>query len=217
MYTTELDAVNACLSGIGAAIVDDINEPNLDIETARMIIERVRKQLLTKGWWFNKEPNVFLTPDATTGNITIIESNVLDIYGWQASRNCQFAIRGSLLYDTYNSTFDHRNSVLKDGTIQFMMIGNIPFDGLPEPARNYITYAARRMFAQEVEGDAQKYRFNQFDEQEAYQYLESVNARQRKHNIVNQNPTVQNFMARAGGQNARYFVGASGFPRRTQY
>lgn len=210
------DAVNACLRGIGAAPVTTADDDNLDAAIALQTIEQVSRDIQSIGWWFNKEKNWKLTPD-TNGTI-LTPNNAIDVIDWGASREADLAIRGNKMYDTLNHTHDLRDLVLCDGTIEFMFIVELSFTDLPPQAQYAVMYTARRMFAQDVEGDAQRWKFTNFDEERAMTRLQAAEMRNKKSNFLNHNAVASNMLAKVGGQNGGVY--AANFPtlsRRNQY
>lgn len=218
MALSKLDAINVCLRGIGALEVT-LASTSTDKITAESIIDGVSTQLQSRGWWFNKEENFLLTLDVN-GEIlvpAVVGGEIIELVSWGASRECQFTIRYSSgvpkIYDTYNHTYDHTDSVLSDGTIEFLMIIDLEFESMPVVARNAVMYKARRMFAQDIEGDNVTYQQHMRDEQQAMEELERANFRNRKHNAINHSGRNMNALSRIGGQNSRAMLGS--FPRRS--
>lgn len=210
------DAVNACLRGIGAAPVANADDDNLDSAIALQTIEQVSRDIQSVGWWFNKEKNWRLTPD--TNGIILTPNNAIDVIDWGASREAALAIRGTKMYDTDSHTHDLRSLVLSDGTIEFMFIMELQFTDLPPQAQYAVMYQSRRMFAQDVEGDAQRWKFTNYDEEKALSRLQAAEMRNKKSNFLNHNSTAANLIAKVGGQNGGVY--AANFPtasRRSQY
>jgi hypothetical protein len=217
MAYTLVEAVNICLRGIGRAPVatEDDLDADLDASTALAVINQCSREIQGKGWHFNREDNWNLYPDAS-GNI-YAPNNILDIISWKCSRETKLTLRGRRVYDSINHTFDLRNSgLIGDGYISFLFITELPFEELPPIPAAAIIYRARRMYAQDVEGDAQNWQFNSRDEEEAMALLSSSELKNAKLNYHN-NPSVSNFMAHVGGENGG--LGMSGlrtFPKRRQ-
>lgn len=215
MAYTLVQAVNACLRGIGrapVATVDDF-DADLDASTALAVIQEVSTDIQSKGWHFNREANWKLYPDSN-GNI-YAPNNILDIVSWECSRNVKLTLRGRRVYDSLNHTFDLREAgLIGDGYISFLFITELPFEELPTIAAKAIMYRARRVYAQDVEGDAQNWQFNKSDETEAMALLEASETKNAKHNYHN-NPSISNFLAHVGGENGGLFMSElRSFPKR---
>lgn len=211
-----LDAMNACLSGVGLAPVPDEDDTDLDASQAKTVIERVSKEIQQHGWFFNKEFNWNLVPDSNTGQV-VAPPNAMSIVTDAYSRNIPLALRNGKLYDTVNHTYDLTDLanyyVGGVATIQTAFIFYIEFNNLPPIAQTAIMYTARRQFAQDQEVDEKRWKFQKTDEDRAMAALTREEMRNRKHNYLTDNPAAVLFQARVGGHNSRSF-GLSTFPRR---
>ena len=210
MALTKLDAINECLSAIGSAPVSSEDENNLDAAMASSKIDQVSLDVQSKGLWFNREANWRLTPDSN-GEITV-PNNAIDMVSWAASAGCDLSIRGTRIYDSVSHTFNLSQLVQGDGKIEFLFITELPYNDLPPVAQTAILYRARRLFAQDVDGDSQRWRENNYDEVAAMHRLESVDRRNSRHNVLRDNPTTAAVVAATGGRNGGRY-GMSNFPR----
>jgi hypothetical protein len=215
----KLDAINTCLAGIGLAPVSDENDSDLDAAQANRTIDRISKEIQQRGWFFNKEYNWNVVPDANTGQI-VAPTNALSLITSGESRNIRLALRDGRLYDMVNHTFDLSDlanySVGGVLCLQLAFIMLIDFNDLPPIAQTAIKYIARRQFAQDLEVDEKRWKFQKQDEIDAMNLLQREESRNRKHNYLRDNPTAQNFIARAGGPNSMANR-LSVFPRRNTY
>lgn len=196
----KLDAVNSCLRGIGAQPVSSLDDPNLDAGLAQQVIDGLIPDILSRGWWFNREPNWNLSPDPSSGYIKV-PNNAIDIITAGGSRSDEVTIRGDKLYDIVNHTFNMTSRLDKDGKLNCTFIITLPFDEMPIVARRAVTYISRRLFAQDLEADATRWNFQSRDEVTALSALERAEAQQKKHNYRN-NPVVGSFISRVGGRNS---------------
>lgn len=214
-----LDAINACLAGIGLSPVSDEDDTDLDASQAKRTIERISREIQQRGWFFNKEYNWNLVPDSNTGQV-VAPANVLSIVPTDYSRNLQLALRSGKLYDLYNHTYDLREianyNVGGVLTIQVSFIFYLEFNNLPPTAQSAIMYVARRQFAQDLEVDEKRWKFQSMDEERATALLEREEMRNRKHNYLTHNPAAVLFQSRVGGRNSMS-RGLSVFPRRESY
>jgi hypothetical protein len=177
--TTELEAVNAMLDGIGTAPVNSLDTPSLDVSRALKVLRQVWREVLTMAWHFNQDYEYALPRDAEGG--VVVPSNVLRIRPsdrWAKD----FTQRDGRLWDREAKTF------VIDPAITFDILWSIPFDGLPEAARNYITLRAVRRFQQRVLGDNYLGNVQEGDELQALAILYEAEGETAQLNIGNTYP-----------------------------
>lgn len=196
---TLTEAVNACLRGIGLRPVARYDDPNLNAAVALEVIKSVSREVQSIGWWFNEEGSWFLSPDSN-GEV-LVPNNALDITAWNGSRDKSLTIRGTKIYNTITHITDLRDIVNNEGTIEFRMIMELPFEHLPPVAQVAICDKAVRKFAQDIDGDTNKWKFNTEDEKRSMALLYSAETSNSKRNAM-QNPVTLNFLARVGGLNS---------------
>ena len=217
--TALLDAMNTCLSGVGLSPVSDEDDSDLDAAQAKYTVERISKEIQQRGWFFNKEYNWNLVPDSNTGYV-VAPSNAMSIVTDAYSRNLPIVLRNGKLYDTINHTYDVSSLadyIVDDvATIQTCFIFYLEFNNLPPIAQTAITYAARRQFAQDMEVDVNRWKFQKDDEDRAMALLTREEMRNRKHNYLTDNPAAVLFQARVGGRNS-FSNELSIYPRRATY
>ena len=158
--TTQLQAINQMLTGIGQAPVVSLDIANPEIATALSILDSVNREVQGEGWNFNTEINYPFTPDID-GTITIPE-NVLQISDNKNSnvQEYQTVLRNGKLYDKIAHTyiFPTANPILCD------VVWLFDFEDLPQVFQDYITQRAARVFAGSVVGSKEMFQFNQQDE-----------------------------------------------------
>ena len=217
--TALLEAMNTCLAGVGLSPVSNEDDTDLDASSAKVTIERVSKEIQQRGWFFNKEYNWNLVPDSNTGQV-VAPANAMSIVTDAYSRNTQLALRSGKLYDLVNHTYDLTDlaDYLVGGvlTIQTCFIFYLEFNNLPPIAQTAIMYTARRQFAQDLEVDEKRWKFQREDEDKAMALLTREEMRNRKHNYLTDNPAAVLFQSRVGGRNA-FSNGLSVYPRRDSY
>lgn len=218
MSRTRLDAINMCMRGIGLSPVATEDDPDLDAALAGQTVDQITEDIQARGYWFNKEWNWFLTPNETTGFIDA-PSSAISVITVGKSRSLPVTIRGGKLYDLLNHTYDLR-ILLEDmgggDTIEFAFITSIPFDDMPPLARLSVTYTARRMFAQDLEVDERRWKFQMKDEETAFNAMLKEDARNVKRNYLRDNPRVSTFLSVVGGRNS-LTGGVAIFPKRDTY
>jgi hypothetical protein len=62
-FTTELEAVNTMLSAVGSQPVSSL-DAGAEVAIAKNILRETRREVLSRGWSFNYETEVKLTPVA---------------------------------------------------------------------------------------------------------------------------------------------------------
>lgn len=157
----ELAAINDILSAIGEPPVSTLEgDANADVANARRILNKVNRQIQSRGWTFNIEENVTLLPDVFNQMIPYSTDylSVLSTGGSTAYIN-----RGEYIYDRTTNT-----DKFPPSGIQVNLIRLRSYDEMPECFRSWIVAKASRQFnvrffgAAEVEGALQE------EEDEAY-------------------------------------------------
>jgi hypothetical protein len=160
MTTTQLQAINQMLTGIGQAPVVSLDIANPEIATALSILENVNREVQGEGWNFNTEVNYPFTPD-TNGEI-VVPDNVLQLSDNKTSNSQQYqtVLRNGKLYDKVFHTYEFpgNDPVLCD------VVWLFPFEDLPQVFKDYVTQRAARVFAGSVVGSKDMFQFNAQDE-----------------------------------------------------
>ena len=158
--TTQLQAINQMLVGIGQAPVVSLDIANPEIATALSIIESVNREVQGEGWNFNTEINYPFTPDIN-GTITVPDG-VLQISDNKNSnvQAYQTVLRDGKLYDkiAHSFIFPTANPLLCD------VVWLFAFEDLPQVFQDYIAQRAARVFAGSVVGSKEMFQFNAQDE-----------------------------------------------------
>lgn len=207
---TKLEAINACLRGIGRDPIDSVDDPDLDAALAATAIEEATTTLCSQPWWFNKEYNWKLSPN-TLGEIQV-PNTAQSVLPEADNRTQALVIRKNKLYDMVNHTFDMTDR-LCDGVVTVSFLIDLDFEDIPPIARNAVKYIARREFAQDLEVDQVRWKFQSSDEQRAVVQLQAENARHKRRNYLRDNAHVSNALGRISGPNGRPF-GVYAFPKR---
>lgn len=175
--TTELEAINLMLASIGESPVNTVEDNGLvDAATARTILRATSKRLQQKGWTWNTELELKLTRSFPDKTITL-PPNVLKADTSGVDAGVDVVQRGLRLYDRKEHTyaFDH------DLTVD-MVIG-LPFDELPEAARQFCVVAAGRKFQQGFVGSQTLDEFTKRDELLAWSDLINAEADAADYNV----------------------------------
>jgi hypothetical protein len=183
--TTELEAINTILSVIGESPISSTSEISsvADAVTAQSILSEVSRQVQTKGWHFNTDKEITLSPDTYSGEI-IVPTNCLRVDSSGADREVDVVHRGTKLYDRTKHTYKIAKQIVVD------MVVLLPFTELPQAARHYITIKAARVFQSRTVGSEALYQFTAADERDALIDLKKAEGVTGDYNILTGNPTV---------------------------
>jgi hypothetical protein len=186
-YTTELEAVNVMLSAIGSSPVSSLSG-GAEVSIAKNILTETRREVLSRGWAFNYETKVTMTPVA--GEVALAE-NVLRIDGSAGyNGNRDIVQRGTLLYDRAGHTYAFDQDVTVDVTY------TLDWSLLPEVARRYIMIRATRVFADRIIGYGPQHTYNVQDEYMALSDLKDAEGDTADHNMLTGNYDVYRVVAR---------------------
>lgn len=185
--TTELEAVNAMLRSIGEAPIatlTDIDVP--DVEIALTTLRSVSREVQVRGWDFNTDEAYSLEVNGD-GNIPL-PANTLSVDPTDSAK--RYVQRGARLYDRVAHTYTFTASVEVD------IILMLPFDELPEAARQYIFVRAGRQFQDNTVGNSALHRFQETDEQRALMTLMQVAGETEDLNILSDSWSVASILNR---------------------
>lgn len=165
----------------GAAVADAV--------TAQSTLSEVNRAVQSKGWHFNTDKSITLTPAAFTNEITL-PTNCIRVDTVDEDRDLDVAQRGTRLYDRKNHTYEFEDSVKVD------MVILLPFTDLPESARHYITVRSARVFQARTVGSDALYQFSREDEQDALIGLKKAEGITGDYNILTGNYSVMRAIQR---------------------
>ena len=176
--TTELEAVNVMLSGIGESPVNSLTtEVTADVSLARNVLAEISKDVQTEGWQWNTEDDYPLVPDST-GAITLHPS-VIRVH-FREPDDRELVLRGRQVYDRVRHTY-----TFPEGThILVTLTQVLHFEQLPEAARRYITLRALRTFQERTVGSGALHEFHASDEARARALMLSEERRADRPNML---------------------------------
>ena len=189
--TSQLESLNIMLAAIGESPLNsrfggvDIYTDTLptDAQVALNILTEQSKMIQSEGWSFNTEIDVTLPRDnfkkiALGVDVLRVDPNVHD------HPNIDAIQRGLKMYDRLNNTFEFDQDLIC--TIVYFR----EFDEIPEPARNYITIKAARIFIDRQIGDDSLRAYNQQDEARARAVLLETDTLNADHNLLRGDPSL---------------------------
>lgn len=182
--TTELDAINTMLTCIGESPVNTAEDSGVvDAVMARQILHTVSREVQARGWHFNTEKAYQLNPSHPEGKL-MIPFTVLRVDSVKADADVDVVVRGSRLYNRRSHSYSFDRPLTVD------MVILLPFDELPEPARQHITIKAARMFQERIIGSGELSTFTTRDEARTLAVLCEMEADTADYNMLTDNYSV---------------------------
>lgn len=177
-FTTELEAVNIMLSAVGSSPVSSL-DAGAEVAIAKNILRETRRDVLSRGWAFNYETEVKLSP--VDNQITLSES-IMRIDGSVGfNSGLDLVQRGTRLYDRKSHTYTITSEVTVD------VIYNLEWSLLPEVARRYIMIRAARVFGDRVTGYGPQHNYTLADEYQAMTDMKDAEGDTADHNMLTGN------------------------------
>tara|TARA_B100000378_G_scaffold72490_2_gene55893 strand:- start:17051 stop:17665 length:615 start_codon:yes stop_codon:yes gene_type:complete len=186
--TTELESINIMLAAVGESPVNNLTEGftlPVDAQQALSILNEQSRMIQSEGWSFNTEIDVTLPRDnfkkvALGVDVLRVDPNI------HHHPNIDAIQRGLKMYDRLNNTFEFDQDLIC--TIVYFR----DFTEIPEPARNYITIKAARIFIDRLIGDNNLRAYNQQDEARARAVLLETDTENGDHNLLRGDPSLTN-------------------------
>jgi hypothetical protein len=152
---TELEAINDMLSLISESPVASLDEASrvADAQIAMQILRRESRTVQSRGWDWNTDENLMISPDID-GNI-ILPRNTVSVDPMDPQLD--FVARGGKLWDRTNKTFNIGRKV------SLKLVSLYEFEELPETARRFISLSAGRKFENRTIGDGNSHQINERD------------------------------------------------------
>ena len=163
---TRLEVINAMLSSVGQLPVSTLDSTHPFVTTTRAVLDSVDKHVQAIGWWFNKDFNISLSPDAG-GNI-VLPTTVLTVD--PVNPNIPYLQRGGKLYDPYSASSTFTDAVVVN------LISLLDFEEIPEPAAMYIKRRAVLEYFLDFDGEKIKLEYlgSLMEESKAALYAEQM-------------------------------------------
>lgn len=195
---TKLAAVNIGLVAAGGTPVSSLESTQPDVQSLALLIDSTSEEIQARGWWFNREYNITLAPDAQ-GRI-IIPQNALSTDPIDTSD--QFVVRGQFFYDRANTTYNIGRSITVDTTTF------LDWDDLPYHAQSAIQYQTAMTFVGSDDGDNDEFARLRLKFDTAFAELKRINLRSEDISVRSNN-TVARVMSRRRNRVTTRFGGAA--------
>jgi len=187
--TSELEAVNTMLNTIGEAPVNTlVNMTSVDALAALSVLHSVNRGVQVEGWFFNTEYDYPLVPDLD--NNLPLPTNLMSVDSSEVSNKHDLVQRGSRASDRKNHTYTFTD------TVKCNLILLLPFEEIPEAARNYITLRASRILQDRLLGSDSLHGMNREDEYLALTSLRLIESQNADYNILTGNQDVYRIISR---------------------
>ena len=162
LQMTKLEAVNICLSSMGEPTVNTLDGAAVDAQMASDLIDETSRTVQSMGWHWNREKHT-LSPDAQSQ--ISLPANTLRVDTVDLDQEIDVVQRGLKLFDVENSTYAFDSELVVEIYVQ------LPFEDLPQAAKQFITMRAARLLQQRLLGSETLYKFHAQDEQRAWVVL----------------------------------------------
>lgn len=190
--TTLLDAINALLRAARIGRVQSLllAETNKDAAEAKLVLDDVTREFLSRGWFFNSEDGVVLDPDED--GYVDLPANCLTAksYRYRDGGTNRLTVRGNRLYDPT------RHTSVMTGAVEIDYVLALPFEDLSQTARTYVTALAARRFAIPKLPAGATFQYTEDMVRGAMVAFEDEDNRQRGQNLTETSPHFGKFSRR---------------------
>lgn len=182
-----LDAVNECLSAMGEPKVNSLDSVGVDAQMAYEIVLNTSRTFQTKGFHFNHE--IHTISPTITGEI-VLPANINRVDTIEDSKTVDIVQRGLRLFDRVNNTY----VFTKPLKVEMYVI--LPFEQLPQSAKNYVTIKAARVCQQRLLGSDSLDKFNEDDEKRAWAVFLTNELEVADHNMLTDSYSISSILYR---------------------
>jgi len=187
---TDLEAVNSILASIGESPVSTLEDTGVvDAAMALRTLREVNREVQGRGWHFNMDEDYPLAPTFPEGVIEVPRNSIRTEPSDPTAR-LDFTVRGRKLYDKRHHTYQFKE------TVKVKIVTLLPFEDIPQFARNYISIRAGRIFQQNTVGSPELSSFQNVDEARALVQLKEAEAETADYNILTGNQAVAGVLIR---------------------
>ena len=175
---TKLEAINTMLSVIGEAPVNTLTGSlPIDTTVALNIFNEVNRDVQSKGWHFNTDFDVVLSPDSVSQKIAIPGGMLRVDLAAENQGGIDLVVRGTYLYDRK----DHTDQFSED--IKATIVYGLDFEDIPHAAKHYIMVRAARLLQDRVVGSVTHHQFTLQDEKDAWANIQEYEGWTADHSI----------------------------------
>jgi len=177
-----LDSVNILLESINELPIETEEDYELVIEArqARSKIVEVKRSVLSEKWDFNQDKNWVMSPDLD--GFIAVPANMLDVT----------ADRGDVISRNWRLYSRRNQSHIFTEDVKVDVVWDMDFNSITHPLRHYITIRAARIFAAKTIGDANEYKFNAEDEEDARLAARRSESRTGRYNMLDSSYGIDN-------------------------
>jgi len=182
--TTLLEATNELLGTIGESAISTL-EGNLprDAERAIKYIHAASRAVQHRGWSFNTDENSPLSRDS--GNQIPVPLDALDI---SFEEGAGLTVRSGKVYNRTSNSFTF------DADVTANIVRFLPFDDLPESAKQAVFIRAGLQFQAQTLVEDVLFRFTEAQLNEAMARLENDHVSDTAPNAITDSPDIQQIM-----------------------
>lgn len=174
-----LDAINTMLAHISQSPIATLSgSKTARVIMAENLLKNETRSVQLLSYDFNRIENYPLY--ANEDGEIILPENILklDVCSHYLDGN-RYIQRGKKLYNKTQNTFKINR------TLEVNIITELPFEDLPEPAKNYVLMQACNKFIAQIKDDRNKYAYSQQEVFDAKQTLDEFEAESGNYNILN--------------------------------
>ncbi len=181
--TTKLEAINRLLASIGEAPVNTIEEAEAaqgaDVSLAIRILDETSKSVQERGWHFNTNRAIVVTPDTETNEINLPADTIRvdTIYQDLGHNVCQ---RGLRLYSIKANSFTEWDQP----SYKVDIVAELPFEQIPEAASLHIIAKAGRRFQEQSVSSNVLEQYTRQEEMETYARLNQMDGETEDNNYI---------------------------------
>ena len=172
--STTLDILNHVLSCISEDPVDTADSTLPSAQNIRRDMDRLDKEMQQRGWWFNTDYSLALSPDLA-GNIILPDAMLRLTVPLTAS----YVQRGQKLYDPMEHTYIFTASVTVD------IVSQLPIDDTPVEYTTYLQQKLAYDYYVKEDGDEGKANRLYREAMDAWAFLVRENLRQLRVTAIN--------------------------------
>ena len=192
-HTSRLEAVNTILSTIGGSPVSTLEATGIeDVELAVRILDEVTRRVSTIAYNWNTDAAYEISPDVS-GHIKLpVGALSMD----PSDRTVNYVVRRNPTTSELSFWNKADKTWVFTEPVEVDIVWGLPFEDLPEEARDYIVLSAGRTFQKRYVGAQVLDRYSEEDEFRARAQLRRTELRSRDLNLFRDNPGMATYANR---------------------